>query len=1006
MSLIDQQRERLQDDLRGLIAGEVFCDDVHRQLYASDASIYEIKPLGVVRPRSAADVAALVRYAAEKGISLHARGAGSGIAGEALGAGLVVDFSVHFRRVIRLEENRLRLQPGVIHQRLNQYLRPLERMFPPDPDRSATTTIGGMIAVDAVGARGLKYGSTRRYVRSLQVVLADGEVLELGRESLREAESANLRKRELTARLSALFKEHEELIQRFRPPCLTDHCGYNLEGIFGEDYLDLARLLVGSEGTLGLVTEATLEFLPLPPGRGVALLLFDSLEKAARTVTDVLTSQPVACELLDRRHISLVREADARLVHHIPLETETVLLVELEGEGPVDVRQRLHALVNAVWQRNRLAFAAREALEPREMELYWRVVQAARPAFTRLTGIVRPVAAVEAMAVPVEALADFLVRVQNVLKRNQATAAVRFSAGQGQVQLLPFLNLDDAADVQRLRRMAEELYEEVWAFRGSICSGGACGLSRSGFVARQAGPLLEVFREIKRLFDPQNILNPGKILSDDPELLTRCLRPSLRASGAGMSSTGEPAPTEPTGTDAPAEPASTPRLRKVVELQLDWQPGRLSDIAAACNRCGDCRTQSAEQRMCPFFRCFLTEEASPRAKVNLLRGVLTDELDLSALTSEECKAVADLCVHCHSCRLECAAGADVPRLMCETKAAYVAAHGLTAAERAIIRLDLPAALGGMFAPLVNRLLANRQMRWLLEKTLGIHQGRKLPRLAGGSFLHRAARHRLDRPLRHGGQKVLYFLDVFANYFDHQLAEATIAVLEHNGFSVYVPTEQKQAGMAAIACGALEHARRLAVQNVRLLAEAVRLGYTIVATEPAAVMCLRHEYPWLLDDDDARLVAAHSTDVCNFLWDMHTRGQMQLDLKPLGMSFGYHQSCHQRALQGGMPGPALLNLIPGLQVKELEGGCCGLAGTYGLLRKNYRNSLRAGRKLILQLRNAEVQAGATECSACKLQMEQTSSKPVLHPLKLLAYSYGLLPKLEELKSLQQGFVRSS
>ena len=249
-------------------------------------------------------------------------------------------------------------------------------------------------------------------------------------------------------------------------------------------------------------------------------------------------------------------------------------------------------------------------------------------------------------------------------------------------------------------------------------------------------------------------------------------------------------------------------MRNLVELQLDWEPAKVIDAVEACNRCGLCRTQSPDKRMCPLFRIAPSEEASPRAKANMIRGVLSGAVDLDQLTSEEFKDIADLCVHCHACRLECPAGVDIPRIMRESKGAYVAANGLTVAQWAMTRLDLLGALGSLASPATNWAFGNRQMRWLLEKTLGIAQGRKLPRVASRSFMRRAARRRLTRPVRRSGQKVLYFVDLYANYFDPQLAECLVAVLEHNGVGVYVHPDQKPAGMPSIALGALDHARLL------------------------------------------------------------------------------------------------------------------------------------------------------------------------------------------------------
>jgi Fe-S oxidoreductase len=433
-------------------------------------------------------------------------------------------------------------------------------------------------------------------------------------------------------------------------------------------------------------------------------------------------------------------------------------------------------------------------------------------------------------------------------------------------------------------------------------------------------------------------------------------------------------------------------MRSLIELQLNWDPSRVSDAVQACNRCGECRTQEPPLRMCPIFRSAPAEEASPRAKANLLRSILTGRLDLNHLTSNECKAVADLCVNCHACRLECPAAVDIPRLVRESKAAYVASNGLPLTEWFVTRLDLLGVFGGLVAPAANWALGNRQMRWLMEQTMGIAQGRKLPRVASRSFLRRAARRHLTRPSRRSGQKVVYFVDVYANYFDPQLAEALVAVLEHNGVAVYVPPSQKQAGMASIACGALDHARTLAQHNVSILAEAVRQGYHVVASEPAAALCLAHEYPQLIDDDDARLLAANSSEACSYLWAMHTRGQLQLDFRPLNFVLGCHTPCHLRALEIGLPGENLLGLIPGLTLRHIEAGCSGMAGTFGLLGRNFRSSLRAGWKLISRLRDPTLHAGTTECSACKIQMEQGTTKPTIHPIKLLALSYGLMPEI--------------
>jgi FAD/FMN-containing dehydrogenase/Fe-S oxidoreductase len=977
MGQLDQQRERILADLRGLVAGDVRCDDVFLQMYASDSSVYQIQPLGVVRPRSAADVVACVQYASERKIPLHARGGGSGRAGESLGSGLIVDFSRYLRHVRHTGEDRVQVQAGMVHERLNAHLRPRGRLFGPDPVNSSVTTIGSVIAVDGAGSHWLKYRSARRHVISMRVVLADGSLLEVGREPLEDGASRdpNPRKRELVDRLARLLGDHAALLRTKRPAAPVNRCGYQAADVLGPDHLDLARLLAGSEGTLALVVEAVVAIQPLPRHRGVTLLLFDSLDAAARAVMEILRHQPSACDLMDRRHLTLACESEVRFDLMVPKDTEAALIVEMDGDRLVEVRDRLHHLADEICLKQHLAFASRQAFDPAEVDLFWQFAHKATPALYRTKGSVRPVPVMEDVAVAPELLPEFLVRVQNVLKRHQAVASMFCHAGQGQIHLQPLMNLALPEDVQKMQRLAEDLYAEVWEAGGTISAEHACGLARTPFVHRQCGELYEVFREIKRIFDPENVLNPGKVVGDTTALVTRNLRPAIPASE-------EPA------ASAPRD--GQPALRSLIELQLNWHPAEVADVVRTCNGCGACRSQEPEVRMCPIFRILPSEEASPRAKVNLLRGVLTGHLALDSLTGAEFKAVADLCFHCHMCAQECPARVDVPKLMAESKGAFVAAAGLPLSDWVLTHLDRLCAMAGRVRRLANWAITNQQMRWLLEKALGIARGRKLPLLASRTWLRQAARRRLTRPSRRAGHKVVYFVDLYANYFDPQLGEALVAVLEHNGVAVHVPPDQKQAGVPAISCGSLDRARSLAAHNVEILADAVRQGYHVVATEPAAALCLIQEYPNLLDDDDSRLVARNTSEACTYLWRMHMAGNLQLDLRPINAAVGYHMPCRLKALRVGSPGENLLRLIPGLTVRCLEEGCSGMAGTFGLKRENFRNSLRIGRGLVRRLRDPNLQAGATECSTCKIQMEQGTNKPTVHPLKLFALAYGLLP----------------
>jgi Fe-S oxidoreductase len=334
--------------------------------------------------------------------------------------------------------------------------------------------------------------------------------------------------------------------------------------------------------------------------------------------------------------------------------------------------------------------------------------------------------------------------------------------------------------------------------------------------------------------------------------------------------------------------------------------------------------------------------------------------------------------------------------MVETKAQYIAANGQGIQDWLLARIDALSAAAARFPRLVNALFRNRGARWAMERTLGVAQGRKLPTLNRRPVLHSSLQRKHHRLQREAGEKVLLFVDTYANYYDRQLAEAAVAVLEHNGVSVYIPGSQGESGMPMIAQGMLEPARRIAERNVVLLAEAVRQGYSIVTIEPSAALAITREYQQLLgDDSDAKIVADSTLEICHYLWRRHQRGALELNFKPLSIKCGYHAPCHVKALEVGSPSVNLLSLIPGLQIQTLEKGCSGIAGLYGFKRRSYRSSLRAGLPLLTEMRTGRFQIGVTECSTCRIQMEQGSAKPTIHPLKLLALSYGLKPELSEL-----------
>lgn len=971
----EQQRERIRDDLKGFFKGGLLFDDLSRALYSTDASIFQVHPIGVAVPRDEEDVQALVRYAAEHRLPLVPRGAGSGVAGEALGPGLILDLSRHFQAIRDVGADTIRVQAGVTCRAVNARLARDGRRFAPDPASAAQCTVGGMVANNASGAHTLRYGYTRDHVAALRVVLDTGEAATVGREPVQPAaEDVPGHLHDIVGAAAVLLSENAELIRTCRPRTPYNRCGYLLHDALTADGLDLAKLLTGSEGTLAVITEATLRTIPLPGGRSLVLLGFASLDAALRAAQRALPTGPAACELLDRRLLSLARGSDAAAAAAlVPPAIEAVLLVEYETDTTREARDAAQQLVEQLYRSERLALHAHPAFDPDDIDRLWQLREVVLPTLYGLRGGAQPVAFVEDVGVPPEELNAYLHRVQEILKEHETTASFLVHAGTGQVHTRPFLDLQQPEDVSKLSAIAEEIHRLALQLGGTVSSQHGTGLARTPWVARQYGPLYPVFRQLKAVFDPRGLFNPGKIVDPAPDLERWPLRRPLRGARPVADN---PPDRETAGRDTP--------------WLLRWQPDEVVAEVLSCNGCGQCRTEAPAQRMCPVFRATHAEAAAPRAKANLLRHRLAEKADPRQLAPDEVRAVADLCVNCRMCAAECPAHVNIPRLMLETKAANVAEYGLDWKDWFMARAEGFARLGGTFSLVVNLALKSRFTRWVFEKLFGLSRRRRLPRFALRSFLRRARRRGWTRKPRAEGERVAYFVDVFANCSDPQVAEAVVAVLRHNGFEVYVPPGQRGCGMAALAHGDVEAARDIARRNLRVLADAAREGWPIVCSEPTAALMLRQDYPDLTDDSDAKLVAERTVELTAFLWDLHRQGRLRTDFRPLDFAVGHHVPCHLKALGSPPAGPQLLALIPGLTVHTIDVSCSGMAGTFGLKAENYETSLEAGRPMLEELKRPRVLFGSTECSACRMQMEDGAGKRTLHPVQYLALAYGLLP----------------
>lgn len=748
----------------------------------------------------------------------------------------------------------------------------------------------------------------------------------------------------------------------------------------------------------------------------------------------------------------MVCECDSRFQRFLPVETEAVLLVELDAgdflthEEPVHVQHRLTQLIKTLQDKESLSFHAMRIETSEDFELFDDFLHRSELILFRMRRSFQPFPIFDDLAVPIPALRHFLMELLNILKRHEVTASISGHVGQGHLRIHPIIDFAKSEPVSLLERLTEDVYTLVLEHGGTVSSESGTGLLKSRFVPVQLPNLMPIFRHIKYIFDPDQLFNPGKIIPDSSvptSLRTDSLHRGLScrgrehpakrlsdsnfretnrtglshsglirdASGSGHPDSGMVPYMETLETTDVAETSlensdenTSGNFSSQIELQLKWEPQHVFESTYLCNGCGECFRNDLVSRMCPLFRHLTEESALPRAKANLLRGVLEGELELEMLTQDKAKEIADHCIQCGMCRMECPAEVDVSNLAFRCKSAYVAAHGLSLEDRFFSQIDTILRFLAMISCPVNWSTSNPTMRWLLEKLLQIPQSRTIPKLAKVTFLARTQwSNWLTKPsqsVEHfSTNRVALFVDTFANHFDTKLADLAVRILEHNHFTVYVPSRQRPSGWSSFLAGHFERAERLARHNSVLLADLIRQGYHIVTLEPASAACLSQDYRNILDDMDIALVSSHVVDFCDFLLRCYREGKLRLDFVPnhtlSGKTVGYHAPCRSitRTTQRiDIPTPAeeLLRLIPELEVRRIERGCCGMAGTFGFKRKNYRRSLRIGVALFKELRLPEIDFGVSDCNSCCLQMEHGSRKKTLHPIRILAAAYGFAP----------------
>ncbi|MDR0327600.1 MAG: FAD-binding protein [Planctomycetaceae bacterium] len=1013
MPLTAAQQMRLRDDLQGLIKGDARCDEVTQQLFATDGSILQSRPDCIVCPRNTDDVIAVVQYAAEEGIPIHSRGAGTSLTGESLGEGIVLVFSRYMRRILNVGDDFVTVQPGVLRRRLNQIIdQSQNRIFGPLAGNVSSASLGSIIARNGAGLRYLRYGLPSDHLVSMNVVLANGDLLKLDRHSLIQplqgtgsvalAQEIAYGKEYIYAGKVARLLENrtsEQLMESAHriPVCRAGYAEHAVLRGTESKSVDLARLFAGSEGTLGIIVEATLKTVSPPQRKCAAAFFFDSIFKAVEAVSVISPLDPVLCELIDRRRLNMVRDWDARYHPHIPADAEAALLVELDAgtlDAPTntdDCRERLGYLLDRV-QAKQLSYHVLHVNTEHDFQLFDQVIRRSELVLGRMSHAIQPVPLFDDVAVPLDTMNDAVMELLTLFQQHKVTASLSGHVGQGHLRIHPLLDLAQADAMTALHQMTESVYSTILRYGGTVSAEWGTGLLKSQFLPSQFPHLFPLFQKIKETFDPQNLLNPGKVIPQETHW-TQYIRHGLMNRGH--------LPPKPDAASEDQQVVLTPQNEaspSQLEIQLKWEPSEVFESAHQCNGCGECLRVDRQSRICPLFRGTAMIEFAPRSKPDLLRGILEHDLDLEMLTGSRAKEIADTCFHCRMCDRECPSKIDTSMLSFRIKAAYAAAHGLPLEDLAVSRLDTILNLLTHVSSVFNAAMRNQVVRWLVEKTFRIPQRRVVPPLASRPYLNRirwsSKRHRL-LPEHTDKEKVALFVDVFANHFDPQLAELAVQILEHHDCSVHVPVRQRSSGRSALVVGDANKAERLARYNISHMSELIRQGYTIVTLEPESASCLTKDYRYLVGGNDSELMEENVVDFCSFLHRYALSDRLRRDFRPLPYCVGYHAPCCGLVMSASlvtdsMPAEELLHLIPDLNVQRIEQGCCGMAGLWGFQQKNYRHSLHIGIPLFRALRQPEIDFGVSDCNACCSQMSHGSRKRAHHPIRLLAAAYGFLP----------------
>ncbi|MGB7292703.1 MAG: FAD-linked oxidase C-terminal domain-containing protein, partial [Thermodesulfobacteriota bacterium] len=935
--------------------GEVLFDTFTRVLYSTDASNYQIEPIGVVIPRSIDDVIKTTEIAFRYKIPLLPRGGGTSLAGQAVANALVIDFSKYLNKIVKVDEeaSTVRVEPGIYLEQLNNHLKPRNLMFGPDPSTARIATMGGVVGNNATGAHSILYGMAGDNLVGAEVVLSDATAISLGRldeSGLSAKASQQNREGRLYKSLKALREQYRDTIRNDFPKHWRRASGYGLPYLLNNNF-NPAQLLASSEGTLAVATEFTLKLVPLPLHRGLVLLQFGDLAEAMETVPLILVQNPSAIELIDRMLISLTKghRGYASLLSFLEGDPAAVLAIEFYGDTVSEVEKKTSNLINHL-RLHKINTSITKALTQEAQANFWAIRRAGLGLLMSKRGDYKPIPCIEDVSVPVENLAGYVLDILEIINRLGTEAGFYGHASAGCLHVRPLVNLKRLDGVSVMKELTDEALRLALRHGGVMSGEHGDGIQRSYLNEKLFGKeIYRAMRELKTAFDPEGRLNPGKVVD--------ALSPvdNLRYD----------------------QSYSTHRLK----THLDWSTdGGFSRAVEMCNGQGVCR-KLGEGIMCPSYMATKDEMDTTRARANALRAALSGRIPLEQMKSHRMHRVFDLCLECKACKRECPSSVDVAKMKMEFLANYHEAHGKTFRDLFFGYVHELSRHSAPFSVIANPLIKNRFARLILS-SLGIHPDRELPGFSRDNFVlwfyNRGSK-------TTASNKVIYFHDTWVSFYYPEIGKASVKLLEAMGLEVILVPKRVCCGRPMLSKGLIEPARCRAKINAELLSPYVRQGIPVIGTEPSCILTFRDEYPDLLPgNDDANILAQNSYLLDEYLSKIERTKFLNTSWKPLGPSVFFHGHCHQRALLGIESSIELLKLA-GCSVTESGAGCCGLAGSFGYEKEHYRTSEAIGEdRLFPAVRESTMDTViAVTGVSCKQQIGHFTGRQPRHFAEVLA-----------------------